>query len=172
MKKIAFYMFAFASILAFTNCSDEIEFNNPAIQANKDGEFWRARYQRVDIDYGGWLIEGGNYGETLQLVTRTDTRGTFIIGEEDLSGENEAIFRDSEGVIYSTAFEPDPSLSVYPAEGQIIVDNITNTTPKRVFGTFWFTAYSEDGMKSVTFNQGVFYRAPLTDGLVQITNHN
>lgn len=170
MKKIALYLVTVSAFLLFPNCANEIEFNSPSVQGNKDGVYWKAQYERVDIDFGGWLIEGGNYGETIQLVTRTDTRGTFNLGIE--GSENEAIFRDSEGVVYSTAFEPDPSLSVYPGEGQIIVDNITNTTPKRVYGTFWFTAYSEDGMKSVTFNQGVFYGAPLTDGLVQITDRD
>lgn len=166
MKKLALFLVAAGVLLFVYSCADEIEFNSPSIQANKDGIFWRAQYQAVDIDFGGWLIEGGKYSEKIQLVTVSDTRGTFELGDES---NNEAIFLDAEGVVYSTAFEPDPSLSVYPAEGQIVVDDITNTTPKRVFGTFWFTAYSEDGMKSITFNQGVFYNAPLTDGLRQIT---
>ena len=167
MKKSPIYVVLLTFIMLFS-CEENIEFNNPSIQGNRNGDYWKAQYERVDIDFGGWLIEGGNYGETLQLVTTADTRGTFEFGGE--GNVNEAIFRDSEGVVYSTAFEPDPSLSVYPAEGEIEITRIWNTTPKRVFGNFWFTAYSEDGMKSVNFNRGVIYRAPLTDGLVQITD--
>ena len=166
MRNLAFYMFSVVILLTLTNCSDEIEFNNPAIQANKNGDFWRASYQAVDIDNGGWVIEGGNYVETVQLITFNDTRGTFELGGEN--NPNIAIFRDAQGVVYSTANEPNPELSVYPAEGVIIVDDITNDDPKRIRGTFWFTAYSNDGTKAINFNQGVFYMAPIIGGLVQI----
>ena len=168
MKKIALLIFALGILLTFTNCSDDIEFNNPSIQANRDGEFWRARYQAVDIDNGGWVIEGGDYVETVQLITNNDIRGEFVLGGEN--NPNIAIFRDAEGTVYSTANEPHPSLSLYPAEGLIDVDDITNDDPKRIRGTFWFTAYSADGMKVINLNQGVFYMAPIIGGLEQITN--
>lgn len=152
------------------SCGDEVEFNSPSIQGNKDGNFWRAQYFAADIDYGGFLIEGGKQGEILQLVTSNDVRGTFNLGG---SNTNVAIFRDATGRVYSTANEPHPSLTLYPAEGQIIVEDISNTQPKNVTGTFWFTAFTADGLHSVNFNNdivGAFYQVPLVGGLVAIDN--
>lgn len=165
MKKIALLLFIVGSLLSFNNCSNEIEFNDPSIQGNKNGDFWRAEYQAVDIDNGGWVIEGGNYVETVQLITNNDVRGTFVVGGDS---PNIALFRDASGTLFSTAFAPDPSVSVYPAEGEIIVDDIYENDPKVIRGTFWFTAYSADGMEVVNFNQGVFYRAPIVGGLLQM----
>ena len=156
-------------VVVFTlfGCGDEIQFNNPALQANKNNDLWKALFYSSDIDFGGWLIEGGNNYETVQLVTTNDSRGTFELGGE--SG-NVAIFRDANGVVYSTANAPDPSLSVYPADGQIIVDDIFNTTPKTIRGTFWFNAYTADGLNYINFNEGVFYHVPLLGGLEVIVN--
>src|SRR5210317_1301510 len=144
------------------SCGDDVQFNDPALQANKDGEYWKALFYASDIDFGGFLIEGGNNFETIQLFTNNDTRGTFELGP---NSQNIAIFKDANGIVYSTANEPDPSLSVYPADGQIIVDDISNTTPKTIRGTFWFNAYTADGLRYINFNEGVFYNIPLVGRL-------
>jgi hypothetical protein len=164
MKKLSIL---FITLLTIYGCGDVIEFNTPAIQGNKDGNLWRANFYSSDIDFGGWLIEGRNNSGTLQLVTTADTRGIFELGAE--SG-NIAIFKDFDGTIYSTANAPDPSLSLYPAEGQIIVEDINNTLPKTTVGTFWFNAYTADGLRTLNFNEGVFYHVPLLGGLVQFQN--
>ncbi len=164
MKKFALLCL---SLLTLLSCGDEIKFNTPAIQGNKDGNLWRATSYSADIDFGGWLFEGRNNSGTLQLVTTADTRGTFELGGE--SG-NVAIFKDFDGTVYSTANTPDPSLSLYPADGQIIVEDIINSDPKTIEGTFWFHAYTADGLRTLNFNEGVFYKVPLLGGLVQIEN--
>ena len=155
----------FAIVLAFivTGCTDEVRFNSPAIQGYKDGEIWRATYQAADIDFGGLVIEGGNGGETLLFVTVDDGRGTYTFGE---NSSNEARFTDAFGEVYSTKNTPDPSLSVYPANGEIVIQSFDNSaTPKTLTGTFWFNAYSSDGLKRVNFNEGHVYRVPLVGGL-------
>ncbi|MBT8260492.1 MAG: hypothetical protein HKO92_06680 [Flavobacteriaceae bacterium] len=149
------------------SCGDDVQFNDPAFQANKGGEYWKALFYASDIDFGGFLVEGGNNIETVQLFTFNDTRGTFELGGDS---ENVAIFRDANGIVYSTANQPDPSLSVYPADGQIIVDDISNTDPKTIRGTFWFNAYTADGLQYINFNEGVFYNIPLIGGLEIIQN--
>lgn len=162
MKKIALLLCVFTNLLLLTDCAEEIEFNSPAVQGNKDGVLWRADYYAADIDLGGFLIEGKRSYQTVQLITITDTGGTFTLGN---GSSNEAIFIDNDGTVYSTNNEPDPSLTLYPADGEIVIDEIEDTNPKRVSGTFWFNAFSEDGLKTVNFNQGVFYRVPLQGGL-------
>ncbi len=147
------------------SCSDTIEFNSPAMQGNKDGETWKANYYAADIDFGGFLFEGGSGSEVLQLITSDDRRGVYNLTNESVSV---AIFRDAEGTIYSTANLPDPSITIYPPDGIIEVEDIDNSDPKRVTGTFRFTAFTEDGLRSVNFIKGVFNRVSLVGGLQAI----
>lgn len=160
------FSFMFIALLLFS-CNDQIEFNSPAVQGNKDGSLWRAEFYAADIDFGGFLVEGGINLERVQLVTVNDTRGTFPLGGD---APNRALFKDSQGVVYSTANNPDESLSLYPAVGEIIVEDISNTTPKTMSGTFWFYAYTSDGLNTVNFSQGVFHEIPLIGGLVEFPN--
>jgi hypothetical protein len=164
MKKLTLLLLIVVTLLS---CGDDIEFNSPAMQGNKNGNLWRATSYASDIDFGGFLIEGENGVEIVQLVTQNDSPGTYNLGGES---SNVAIFKDLQGVVYSTANTPDESLSVYPAEGQIIVEVVENTDPKTLTGSFWFYAYSEDGLNTVNFNEGVFYKVPLLGGLVVIDN--
>ena len=149
----------------FFGCSDNVEFNNPAMQANFEGSTWKADYFAADIDFGGFLVEGGRGIEIVQLITTDDTRGVYELGPE--SGSI-AIYRAPDGTVYSTTNMPDPSISVYPPEGIIEVEDIDNADPKRIEGTFRFTAYSEDGLRSVNFISGVFYKVSLVGGLLAI----
>jgi hypothetical protein len=160
MKKI--FVLAL-TIFTVVSCGDDIEFNSPAMQGKKDGDNWKALSYSADIDYGGFIIEGEDNFGTVQLITSDDTRGTFELGDGSTS---EAIYIDDNGLVYSTAFDPDPSLSLYPADGQIIIEDIENTDPKTILGSFWFNAYSEDGLNVVNFSQGIFYKVPLLGGLV------
>jgi hypothetical protein len=152
-------------VFTMLSCSDEIRFNSPAIQANKQNELWRSNFFAADIDNGGFIIEGRNSGETIQLITTSDSRGTFNLG---LDSDNAAIFVDVDGTTYSTKNAPDPSIGSYPTSGEIIVEDIDNEDPKNVYGTFWFYAYTADGLKVINFNKGVFYKVPLVGGLVKI----
>lgn len=150
-------------IVALLGCSDQLEFNTPAIQGYKDGVTWKAVYQAADIDFGGLVIEGGNNVEKLLFVTVDDGRGTYTFGE---NSPNEARFKDANGEIYSTKNAPDPSLSVYPADGEIVIQSFdNNATPKTLTGTFWFNAYTADGLKRINFNEGHVYRVSLVGGL-------
>ena len=152
-------------ILTMLSCSDEIRFNSPAMQANKNNELWRSDFFAADIDNGGFVIEGRNSGEIIQLITTTDSRGTFNL---DLNSDNVAVFVAADGTTYSTKNAPDPSLGTYPTSGEIIVEDIDNDDPKNLYGTFWFYAYTADGLKVINFNKGVFYKVPLVGGLVNI----
>ncbi|MDU8884998.1 DUF6252 family protein [Yeosuana sp. MJ-SS3] len=152
-------------LVTFFNCSDEIEFNTPAIQGHKNGELWKAQFYAADIDFGGFVIEGGNLGERVQLITTNDVRGTFDLG---LESGNAAFYVAADGTVYSTKNTPDTNIFLYPPSGQIIVEDIDNDDPKGIYGTFWFNAFTADGSKVINFNRGVFYNVPLVGGLVQI----
>ena len=166
MKKITLILIALVTVFS---CANEVQFNSPAIQGNYNGNLWRAVSYAADIDFGGFLVQGTNNIETIQLITQDDTAGVYNLGGDN---PNVAIVRDANGVIFSTANDPDPSFSLYPVEGQIIVQRIYDTTPKTMTGTFWFYAFSADGMQTVNFNEGVFHKVPIVGGLVAFDNGN
>ncbi|MBO3115602.1 hypothetical protein J4050_02520 [Winogradskyella sp. DF17] len=168
MKRLFFLLVL--AIFAVQSCSENVEFNTPAMQGNKDGATWRSDYQAADIDFGGFLFEGGTGLETLQLITPTDGAGLFELSSTSAAV---AIFEGADGTVYSTANEPDPSVTLYPIEGIIEVEDINNNAnPKLITGNFRFTAFSSDGMRSVNFIDGVFYRVPLVGGLLAIGDEN
>lgn len=170
MKKILILVLAFVTTFS---CSDNVEFNTPAMQANRDGVTWKTDYQAADIDFGGFLFEGGTGVETLQLITPTDGVGFFPLSA---SSAAVAIFQDINGTIYSTANEPNPDFTLYPLDPEnnfIDVSEINNNAdPKQITGNFKFTAFSEDGMSAVNFIDGVFFRVPLVGGLIAIGDEN
>jgi len=167
MKKIVLILIVIVSQFMLTGCGEEIEFNAPAIQGHKNGDLWRATTFAADIDGGGFVIEGTLLNERIQLITTGDDRGTFDLG---LESGNVAIYVDVDGTVYSTKNTPDTNVFLYPPDGQIIVDDIDALEPKGIYGTFWFNAYTSDGLQVVNFNRGVFYKTPLVGGLVQIQN--
>lgn len=164
MKRSDFLLGFLAIFLGLSGCED-VEFNTPAIQGQKNGNFWKAETYAADIDFGGFVIEGKNGKERVQLITTNDTRGTFTLG---LDSGNVAIYVDAKGMVYSTKNAPDTSVSLYPPSGEIIVEDIDNDDPMGVIGTFWFNAYNDAGTEVVNFNRGVFYKVPLVGGLIQI----
>ncbi|MBT8253531.1 MAG: hypothetical protein HKN00_02510 [Flavobacteriaceae bacterium] len=160
MKKIWIYIFTVFSVFA---CKDEIQFNMPALQGIKDGvELWRATYSAADIDAGGLVVQGGNNSEVLSLVTTRDNVGTYYLGG---NYQSEARFEDAQGNVFSTLNPPDPSVSIYPADGEIVIVDFENST-NTVTGTFKFNAYTADGLQTVNFIEGEFYQIRLTGGLL------
>nr|WP_321232400.1 DUF6252 family protein [uncultured Psychroserpens sp.] len=166
MKKLTLL---FITILTIWSCGDEVQFSSPAMQGNYNTDLWRATSFSADIDFGGFLIQGSNNLEIVQLITQNDAAGTYELGGDS---PNIAIVKDANGVVYSTANSPDPSISIYPTDGQIIIQNVINSTPNLIVGSFWFNAYTEDGLKSVNFNEGVLHRIPIVGGLVAIDGGN
>ena len=102
----------FVTMFLLLNCSDEVKFRSPSFEAQKDGiVFWNANFLAADIDNNGFIIEGRNAGERLQLITTNDSIGVFeISGDSD----NEAIYVDKNGTVFSTKYVPDPNISIFP----------------------------------------------------------
>jgi len=164
MKKIVLILITLTTVFS---CGEELQFNSPTIQGNLNGNPWKAVSYAADIDFGGFLIQGTNNIETIQLITQDDTVGVYNFGGDN---PNVALIKAANGVVYSTANDPDPSLSIYPVEGQIVIESIIDSTPKTMTGSFWFYAYSSDGLQTVNFNEGVFYKVPIVGGLVALGN--
>ena len=144
------------SLLTMVGCGDEVEFNTPALQGKKDGLAWKATYYDVSIaDNGRITIEAGNRNETVFLKIRSLELNAYELGDRSSS---EAIFIDSEGLRYSTKNDPDPEFQFYPADGEVLIEKITETT---VWGRFRFNAFTNSGLETVNFSQGIFFGLPI-----------
>ena len=153
MRKMVLLCIALVTILS---CADDVQFNSPGFQGNKNYKLWRATSYNGAVDENGVLnITAGNTNEAMMFKVSSANTGTYVLSATSFS---RADFTDFEEVDYSTANPPDPSVSLYPEIGQL---KITESTATYISGTFRFVAFTSDGLHSVGFNEGIFYRIPL-----------
>ncbi|GFZ82059.1 hypothetical protein GCM10011531_10550 [Aquaticitalea lipolytica] len=153
MKKIALL---FLTMVTLLSCGNEVEFNTPGFQGNKDYNLWRATYFNATIGTNGMVtITAGNNNESMIFTVVSSNTGTYTLSDATISKANFVDFNDT---VYSTSNTPDPSVTIYPEIGEIV---ITESTPGTLTGTFRFNAFTSDGLNSVGFNEGVFYRVPI-----------
>ncbi|MGJ8591894.1 MAG: DUF6252 family protein [Aquaticitalea sp.] len=159
MKKIALLVLTLVTLLG---CSDDVQFNTPGFQGNKNYSLWRATYFSATVDNtadaGTLTIVAGNNSEEMTLMLPSANIRTFLLTDTSFS---KADFTDFEDINYSTSNPPDPDVSLYPEIGEVV---ITESTPQYISGTFRFIAFTNDGLKSVGFNEGDFYRIPIVGG--------
>lgn len=166
MKRLAILLI---TVFTFASCGDEVEFNSPSIQGNKDYVLWKAEFFNADIDSNGYLtITGGNNIETLRLRMPSAVIGRYTLGNVD---SMEAEFTSADGTVYSTNNDANfGDVPLDPEYGFIKLEEIINGT---FTGTFQFNAYDPTGLLVVNFsgttqedplNGGIFYRVPLTSG--------
>lgn len=158
MKKIFLFV---VSALFMVSCGEELEFNTPALQGEKDGALWRSDYYSAEINGSGQLIISGGRGSETVLLKMGAAVGTYILGEGSAS---EAVFTSIQDVIHSTNNEPDETVQIYPADGEIVITGYSDSGNK-VSGTFWFNAFSASGLNKVNYSQGVFYEIPVSGGV-------
>lgn len=157
MKKITLI---FLTLLTLWSCSDEVQFNTPGFQGNKNYNLWRATFFNAVVNADGLTIIAGNNSEemTLRLASAAVSPNPYLLTDTSFA---RAEFTDFENIDYSTSNPPDPSVSLYPEIGEVF---ITESTPEYISGDFRFIAFTADGLKSVGFNEGTFYRIPITGG--------
>ena len=158
MKKVFLFI---VSALMMVSCGEDLEFNTPALQGKKDGTLWRADYYSAEINTDGQLIvSGGRGSENVVLKMGSSNVGTYALGSESSS---EASFSSVDDIMHSTNNDPDPIIQVYPADGEIVITEYSDSG-NRVSGTFWFNAFSESGLNKVNYSQGIFHRVLISGG--------
>lgn len=160
MKKLILLFLVFSTVLS---CGDEVEFNTPAFQGDRENELWRAQAFSASIDENGFLtITGINNGETVNLIVPSVVEGTFIFGDVNTI---EAQYLSGFGTDFSTNNRPDPSVSIYPELGEIVIEEIdmANAT---FTGTFNFLAFDASGLNSIGYSNGIFFKVPLISGAI------
>ncbi|MEM9680021.1 MAG: DUF6252 family protein [Bacteroidota bacterium] len=151
------------SALTLFGCGDEIVFNSPAFQGDRGNSLWRAGGFNASINENGFLtITGINGVESVDLIVPSVAVGTYVVGNVN---SIEARFTDGFGTVFSTNNRPDPSVSVYPELGEIVIEEI-DATSGSFTGTFRFIAFDASGLNSVGFTNGIFFRVPLLSGSI------
>lgn len=140
MKKFIFFLLATLSLIS---CED-IERNDPALQANIDNNFYASTDARAALNEDGSLtIEGFTQKESLKLQLSQLGEGNFTIGE---GRRNYATFQDIGGNVYST--RPDGA-------GMVSISEV-NETNKTITGTFHFNAFLP-GIDTIYVSKGILY---------------
>lgn len=146
-------------VVGFFNCSNNIEFNNPALQGKTEGEIWKATSFRANVNENGELIITGTSNGSDDLTLRVPS--TALITNRLGNTQSEAIFSNGANTIYSTNNNPDPDASLFEPDGQIEIYEF-DTENNVVSGRFNFNAFDVSGFRTINFNEGDFYRVPVT----------
>lgn len=143
-------------VLTVFSCGDEVKFNTPAVQGKKNGNPWRATFYDVSFNSANRIeISGSNGNETLIFTVPNLELGGKYLGR---GSSSKAEFFDAEGRRFSTNSLPDPVFQLYPPDGEIEITQLTATS---VSGRFWFNAFTQSGLETVNFSQGVFFDVPI-----------
>jgi hypothetical protein len=162
MKKLILLTLVFLTIYS---CGDEVQFNTPAFQGDRANELWRAKAFSASIAPNGFLtITGTNNIETISLRIPTVIEATFVVGDVNTI---EAEYIDGFGTKFSTNNRPDPTISIYPELGEINIDEI-DLVNRTFTGTYRFLAFDEDGLTSVGYTNGIFFKVPLISGEIPV----
>lgn len=154
MKKI---LSLIVLLVAFTSCEEDVKFNNPAVQALKDNDLWKATdFTAVKGSDNSLTITADNGFETMMLKTQNIDPGVYQLGVDNSSKASYTLSVDGVEMFYSTGAgigNGQIKISAVPAE--------TNITAGYITGMFYFNAEDEDG-DVVNFQEGVFFRVPIT----------
>ena len=153
MKKVVLLLIG---ILTLCGCANEVEFNSPALQGNKNHQLWRATYYDAMVSENGRLIiYGGNDYEKMTITLPSLKVGTYRLSDKSVSKID---FVDVDLISYSTSNTQDSEGTLYPEIGSV---NITKIEDNTITGDFRFIVFTEDGMNSVRFNDGIIYKVPV-----------
>ncbi|GGI55878.1 DUF6252 family protein [Winogradskyella haliclonae] len=151
----------------FFGCADDVEFNNPAVQANFESQSWRGVAFSAATQDGGLVIRAIRGTETLLLFTTRTDAGDYPLGG---TNQSEARYTAADGTVYSTLNNqaPNPPPVQFTSDGLITITNV-DLVNNTATGEFWFNAFTADGLNSVNFIDGVFFRVPILQNISETT---
>ncbi len=156
MKKLVLYTLL---LFAFVSCQDEVKFNSPTFEGNKDNVFWRAVDSKAILAANGSLsIEAYTRNEKVTLKTTSTTAQTYPLGTST-SKTATYVFTDANGTItFSTGNGV--------GNGEIVIEEY-DAVNKTVSGTFKFNAenINDNPLAGpiLNFQYGVFYKVPVSE---------
>jgi hypothetical protein len=153
MKKQFLYIFL---LFAFISCTDNVKFNNPAFEGQKDNVFWRAVDSKATLAGGSLTIEGFTRNEKLTLKTTSTTAQTYPLGTSTSKMATYVLTDANGSITFSTGIDI--------GDGEIVIEEY-DAVNKTVTGTFKFNAeniYNNPlAGPLLNFQYGHFYKVPV-----------
>ncbi|MFI0491454.1 DUF6252 family protein [Flavobacterium sp.] len=150
MKKLFLYI---TLLFALTSCQDNVTFNSPSFQGQKDNIFWRAVDSKATIVSGSLTIEGLTRNEKVSLKTSSPIKGTYFLGTSTSNTATYIMTDATSTITFTTGFGV--------GEGQIVISEY-DAVNKTVTGTFKFNAVNSILPSSIlNFQYGHFYKVPV-----------
>jgi hypothetical protein len=155
MKKQFLYIILF---FAFISCQEEVKFNNPSFQGQKDNVFWRAVDIKAILATNGSLsIIAYTRDEKLTLKTNSINPLTYYLGTNVLNTATYVLTDASGEITFSTG--------IGIGDGEIVIEEY-DAVNKTVTGTFKFNAENINNNPLagpiLNFQYGKFYKVPLS----------
>ena len=155
MKKQILYLLY---LVAFFSCQDDIKFNSPTFEGQKDNVFWRAVDSKAILAANGSVtIEAYTRNEKVTLKTTSTTPQTYLLGTST-SKSATYVLTDASGTI---TFLTGTGIG----NGEIVIEEY-DALNKTITGTFKFNAENVDNNPLagpfLNFQYGVFYKVPVT----------
>jgi len=155
MKKQFLYLLL---LVAFISCQDDVKFNNPTFEGQKDNVFWRAVDSKAILAANGSLIiEAYTRNEKVTFKTTSTNPGTYFLGTST-SKSATYVLTDASGTI---TFLTGNGIG----NGEIVIEEY-DAVNKTITGTFKFNAENVDANPLagaiLNFQYGVFYKVPVT----------
>lgn len=174
MKKI---LSLIVLVAALASCEEDVKFNDPAVQALKDNELWKASSYSAVLNADNSLTITATNG--FEIVTlRAESADPYICDGTEVEDEDgdrhgcEYLFGYGQENMASYVLSADGIEMEYQTgndavageeEGAILIyrnRKYTNIPAGFISGEFYFNATDDDG-DVVNFQQGVFYKIPI-----------
>ncbi|MHA7056434.1 DUF6252 family protein [Aquimarina sp. M1] len=140
--------------LIFNSCTTDLEYNTPGLQATMDGKLFRPDFRKAIIHDDGTLVIVGNTGtESISFTTSSTSIGTYRLEPQ---ATNKVSFEDND-----VKFISEDGVS----NGQIVITEITNN---EVSGNFYFKDLRSNNGKSMSFQNGWFYKLPIENFVPEV----
>ncbi len=142
----------------FNSCTTDIEVNTPALQATIDGELFRPEIRKAVIHDDGTLVISGNTGNRAISFSTSSTKvGTYKLAQQQQT-INKVSFQDDDAKFIS-----EEGIS----NGEIIITEIYDN---EISGRFYFRELKNHDGKSMSFQNGWFYRLPIENFVQELEN--
>ena len=145
--------------LSFISCHDEVKFNTPAFQGQKDNVLWRASTSKATLtDNRRLSIEGFVKNEKLTLKTEGKTPKKYVLGT---GISNTAVYVVTKNGSFDITFETGDGVG----NGEVVIEEYDELN-KTVTGTFKFNAVNSGSDTSLgtllNYQYGKFYKVPVS----------
>ena len=146
MKKLSLLLLLVTITIA---CSDDITGNDPSIQGEVNGEFFRTSISSAYKNQDSSITLTGETGlDKITLKAAEFAVGTYQLG---VSSQSEAAYEINGVGVFSTGNTGD---------GAIEITRVTTTT---LSGEFYFNAYLNGNQDTLNVNKGSFFDIPVTN---------